>query len=269
MLNLYNMSFKKGVTKKGSFQEEKSTELTLYTDNITRIKTSVKNVLGQQMNLTDEELNKIVELTIKNVGNINNLDTPVLKVLKKIHVNSVFFSIYHNKRFWIYKNVLFFIFRLPLIILSAFNSFFAVGMQDQLAQTTISMANALISLFCGIITSIELFLNLNKKMEVELTTYKSFYALSIDIYQFVETTNFNVSEPNKQKNIDDKFNEMYNRYKELVNSSNAINVYNINFDDSLELKNDITNENKNKAITTNQYCCNKISCFKEMCLCCP
>ena len=71
MLNLYNMSFKKGVTKKGSFQEEKSTELTLYTDNITRIKTSVKNVLGQQMNLTDEELNKIVELTIKNVGNIN------------------------------------------------------------------------------------------------------------------------------------------------------------------------------------------------------
>ena len=75
-------------------------------------------------------------------------------------------------------------------------------------------SQALISLFCGVLTSIELFLNLNKKMEVELTTYKSFYTLVIDIYHFIETTNFNTAEPNKQKNIDDRSNEIYNRYKD-------------------------------------------------------
>ena len=214
------------------------------------------------------KMNTMVVTSDDNIA-INIVDIPALKVLKKIHVNSVYFSIYHNKRFWIYKNVLFFLFRLPLIILSAFNSFFAVGMQNQLAQTTISMANALISLFCGILTSIELFLNLNKKMEVELTTYKSFYALSIDIFQFIETTKFDVVEPNKQKNIDDRFNEMYNRYKELVNASNAINIYNINFDDSLELKSEIPKKNKDDFISTNTYCCNKRSFCKDMCLCCP
>lgn len=196
-------------------------------------------------------------------------DTPILKILKKIHVNCVFFTIYHNKRFWMYKNVLFLVFRMPLIILSAFNSFFAVGMQDLMPQTTISMANALISLFCGILTSIELFLNLNKKMEVELTTYKSFYTLGIDIYQFIETTNFNTAEPNKQKSIDDRSSEMYNRYKELVNASNAINIYNINFKDSLELTSEIPDKDREHVITTNKYCCNTISCCKEVCLCCP
>ena len=213
-------------------------------------------------------------LSTNSVVNTNDIDpfitnSPSLKVLKKIHVNCVFFTIYHNKRFWMYKNVLFLVFRMPLIILSAFNSFFAVGMQDLMPQTTISMANALISLFCGILTSIELFLNLNKKMEVELTTYKSFYTLGIDIYQFIETTNFDVVDTTNKRNIDDRSNEMYNRYKELVNASNAINIYNINFKDSLELTSEIPDKDREHVITTNKYCCNTISCCKEICLCCP
>ena len=241
----------------------------------TQKKDSKKLTNAQQ----EEKQLEMIETVVKNgdelikpiipTNQVDLTNSPSLRVLKKIHINCIFFTTYHNKRFWMYKNVLFLVFRLPLIILSAFNSFFAVGMQDLMPQTTISIANALISLFCGILTSIELFLNLNKKMEVELTTYKGFYTLGIDIYQFIETTNFNVTDAPNKKNIDDRSNEMYNRYKELVNASNAINIHKLNFTDSLELTSEIPDKDIEDVITRNKYLCNTISSCKEICLCCP
>ena len=47
-------------------------------------------------------------------------------VLRKIKMNCLHYSIYHNKRYHYYKKLMLFAFRLPIIILSAFNSFFAV-----------------------------------------------------------------------------------------------------------------------------------------------
>jgi len=214
-------------------------------------------LLKQKTKMTDDELNQLIDVTIKNIIDTSSVDPPILKLLKQIHLNSIYYSIYHNKRFWIYKNVLFIAFRLPLIILSAFNSFFAIGMQNKLPQSTISMANALISLGCGILTSIELFLNLNKKMELELTTYKNYYTLSIDIYQLVQMNNFYTCDAAKMKILDEKFIEIYNRYKELVSSSNAINIKQIGFKDLLEIESDILIHDK----IINDNC--------NVCLCCP
>jgi hypothetical protein len=115
----------------------------------------------------------------------------------------------------------------------------------------------LISLGCGILTSIELFLNLNKKMELELTTYKNYYTLSIDIYQLVQMNNFHTCDAAKMKILYEKFTEIYNRYKELVSSSNAINIKQIGFKELLEIESDILIHEK--IITNN---CN-------VCLCCP
>ena len=213
-------------------------------------------LLKQKTKMTDDELNQLIDVTIKNIID-SSVDPPILKLLKQIHLNSIYYSIYHNKRFWIYKNVLFIAFRLPLIILSAFNSFFAIGMQNKLPQSTISMANALISLGCGILTSIELFLNLNKKMELELTTYKNYYTLSIDIYQIVKMNNFHTCDANKMKILEEKFIEIYNRYKELVSGSNAINMKQIGFKDLLEIESDISIHDK----IINDNC--------NVCLCCP
>lgn len=214
-------------------------------------------LLKQKTKMTDDELNQLIDVTIKNIIDTSSVDPPILKLLKQIHLNSIYYSIYHNKRFWIYKNVLFIAFRLPLIILSAFNSFFAIGMQNKLPQSTISMANALISLGCGILTSIELFLNLNKKMELELTTYKNYYTLSIDIYQIVKMNNFHTCDANKMKILEEKFIEIYNRYKELVSGSNAINMKQIGFKDLLEIESDISIHDK----IINDNC--------NVCLCCP
>jgi hypothetical protein len=242
-------------TKEKIQENSKETSLEIIEKN--PAKAAINNFLLQQKSkMTDDEMTQLIDTTIQNIID-TSVDPPILKLLKQIHLNSVYFSIYHNKRFWIYKNVLFIAFRLPLIILSAFNSFFAIGMQDKLPQSTISMANALISLGCGILTSIELFLNLNKKMELELTTYKNYYTLSIDIYQLVQMNNFHTCDAAKMKILDEKFTEIYNRYKELVSSSNAINIKQIGFKDLLEIESDILIHEK--IITNN---CN-------VCLCCP
>ena len=241
-------------TKEKIQENSKETSLEIIEKN--PAKAAINNFLLQQKSkMTDDEMTQLIDTTIQNIID-TSVDPPILKLLKQIHLNSVYFSIYHNKRFWIYKN-LFIAFRLPLIILSAFNSFFAIGMQDKLPQSTISMANALISLGCGILTSIELFLNLNKKMELELTTYKNYYTLSIDIYQLVQMNNFHTCDAAKMKILDEKFTEIYNRYKELVSSSNAINIKQIGFKDLLEIESDILIHEK--IITNN---CN-------VCLCCP
>jgi len=47
-------------------------------------------------------------------------------ILQRLRRNCVYFSIYHNRRYHFYKNLLFCIFRIPLIIFSGLNSFFAV-----------------------------------------------------------------------------------------------------------------------------------------------
>ena len=236
----------------------KPKEISLEIVETSPAKAAINNfLLKQKTKMTEDELNQLIDVTIKNIIDTSSVDPPILKLLKQIHLNSIYYSIYHNKRFWIYKNVLFIAFRLPLIILSAFNSFFAIGMQNKLPQSTISMANALISLGCGILTSIELFLNLNKKMELELTTYKNYYTLSIDIYQIVKINNFHTCDANKMKILDEKFIEIYNRYKELVSSSNAINIKQIGFKDLLEIESDISIHDK----IINENC--------NVCLCCP
>jgi len=84
------------------------------------------------------------------------------EILEHIRINCVNMSNYHNEQHHYYKTVLL-SFRIPLIILSATNSFAAVGLPQYTSQQNVSLINALISLFCGIVTSVELLLNIQKK----------------------------------------------------------------------------------------------------------
>ena len=124
-----------------------------------------------------------IELVIRDelLPNMNNLlcvanqpqnnkkpENDIDNILVKIRKNCVYLSIYHNRKHHFYKNILFCVFRIPLIILSGLNSFFAVGLQNYLDQQTISLLNALISLFCGILTSVELLWQLKDRVDQEL-----------------------------------------------------------------------------------------------------
>ena len=178
-----------------------------------------------------------------NLDDINDKhlkENKVEKLLEKMRKNCVNLSIYHNRRYHHYKNTLFVCFRIPLIFLSGINSFIAVGTQNYINQNHISLINAVVSLFCGVITSVELLWNLQKRMEAELESYKNFYKLSIEILKYLELDD-------EDRDMAGKIflNDKYSKYESHITSGNAVNVYSTGFLDELEY---ITNNDKEKLL---------------------
>lgn len=93
----------------------------------------------------------------------------------------------------------------------------------------------MLSLFSAILTSIELLLNLQKRMENELDSYKKFYKLSVEIYTFI-----NLEQKDRDKTPKVFLKEIHKEYDALIMSGNAINVYRRGFDDKLEMINNKT-----------------------------
>jgi hypothetical protein len=138
------------------------------------------------------------------------------KILENIRTNSVLMSNYHKKRFYHYKGLLKY-FRIPLIIISALNSVFSVGLQPFIEQGTISVLCCLLSLFSAIISSLELFLAISSQMENELNNSKLFYLLAVDIYK---TLNLNPS--HRPLSGKDYLDKQYSEYCKLIENSNLI-----------------------------------------------
>jgi hypothetical protein len=154
------------------------------------------------------------------------------KILNKIRKNCIKHSAYHNHRYHLYKNILFTCFRVPLILLSGINSFSSVGLQPYLQQSYISLITAMISLFCGILTSIELLINLQKRMELELESYKEYSKISVDIYVQLQRA---PSDRGEKGDLSKFLSEKYNEYKILSARSNGVNMGERNFVDEFEL----------------------------------
>jgi hypothetical protein len=130
-------------------------------------------------------------------------------------------------------------FKLPIIILSSVNSIFSVGLNAYLNQSLVSSINCLISLICGIISSIELYLGLQKKIENELLSYRDYYLLSVKINNCLKLKREHRTEPNGQLFLTDITNE----YTGLFESSE---IHSQNFRDRL-ISIDIT-KTKNKLL---------------------
>jgi len=112
------------------------------------------------------------------------------KILNDIRQNSVILSEFHNMKYFHLKSYLKY-FRIPCIILSAFNSVFAVGLSSFMEQNLVSVINCIISLICGIIVSIELYMQIESSMREEVISCKNYYLLSVDIQKILllERTN--------------------------------------------------------------------------------
>lgn len=134
-------------------------------------------------------------------------------ILERIRLNSAAHSNNHKKRYITLKTRLKW-YRLPVIILSALNSIFSIGLQPFMKQEIISVLNSLIALICGIIGSIELYLQLNRQMEQTLSSSKDFYELATDIFKWLAL------KP-EHRPIDAKtfIDDSYNRYIKLTQSS--------------------------------------------------
>ena len=111
--------------------------------------------------------------------------TPDMEIfLDKIRQNCVILCEQH-KRQYLYLQSWLKYFRLPCIVLSSINAVASIGLQSYVNQKHVSLINCLISLITTIITSTELYLQIEKQMSVELDVSKDYYILSIDIHKIL------------------------------------------------------------------------------------
>ena len=124
-------------------------------------------------------------------------------------------------------------FKIPIIVLSSCNSIFAVGLSSYMNQNLVSSVNCLLSLVSAIICSIELYIGLQKRIETELMSYRSFYLLSVKINNCLKLDR----EHREELSGSTFLNSIENEYRTLFNDSlihnESINDALIN---SIELK---------------------------------
>lgn len=102
------------------------------------------------------------------------------EVLSRIAHNSSLMCEHHKAEYKTYdKRIKWY--KLPIIILSAVNSVISVGLSAFIEQTYVSVISCLLSLIAGTIGSIELYLQIQKKVDQEDKAYRNFYLLSLKI----------------------------------------------------------------------------------------
>ena len=148
-------------------------------------------------------------------NDINHSDD-IENILDKIRRNSIQLNYAHKQKYEKLKNKLVY-FRLPTICLSAINSVFSVGLNSYMPQQQVSVINCLISLVCGIIVSVELYLQIEKAMSVEYDVSKSYYLLSIEIQRFLLT-----NRANRTIDCQPFLDKSYNQYTKLFENSRLL-----------------------------------------------
>jgi len=140
------------------------------------------------------------------------------QILNDLRVNSVYLSNFHKKRYFYYKKVAT-CFKLPTILVSAAASVVSVGLTNYISQEHISAITCLMSLFVGILNSTELYLRIQDNLEIELTTSKAYYALSIDLHKIL-----NLNQINREGEPRLVLNEFYKRYEDLIQQGNLLSA---------------------------------------------
>ena len=130
----------------------------------------------------------------------------------------------HKKRYVLLRQSLMY-FRLPIIVISSANSVFSVGLTLFLTQTTTSVINCLLSLVCGILSAVELFLGIQKGIDNELQSYHTLKLLAVRI-----ATQLKLDRANRDTTGALFLNSVMAEYNQSIESS-SVNLFEI--DDQL------------------------------------
>ena len=137
-------------------------------------------------------------------------------LLENIRKNCILMNKEHKKRYLYLKQILI-RFRLPIICLSGINSVVAVGLQPYLHQHIISASTCIISLICGIIGSVELYLQIDQQMKNELLSSKDYYLLGIQIYKVLH-----LDKDNRNIDLNTFLDDCFHQYQKLIENSCVI-----------------------------------------------
>jgi len=146
-------------------------------------------------------------------ASVESWSTDIEDVLEDVRSNAEALAKHHKDSYIALQDQLVY-FRVPLIVISALNSVFSVGLSAYLVQSTVSTINCLMSLICACISSVELFLQIQKKLELELTSYHGYYLLGSKISACV------------------KLKRVHREIEGLVFLNNIVNDYNNLFENS-------------------------------------
>ena len=146
----------------------------------------------------------------------SNHSSDIETILDKIRRNSIQLSWSHKQTYEKLKLKLYY-FKLPTIVLSAINSVFSVGLSAYMKQQDVSVINCLMSLVCGIIVSVELYLQLEKSLSIEYDVSKSYYLLGIEIQRFLLT-----KRENRTIDCQPFLDKSYNQYTKLFENSRLL-----------------------------------------------
>jgi hypothetical protein len=149
----------------------------------------------------------------------NTWSDDVEHFLNAIRINSMKLSEFHRINYLNLKNKIKY-FRVPTLILSAVNSVFSVGLSAFVAQSTVSVLNCLISLICGIIVSIELFLQVQSRMDQSNSLSKDFYIISTDIYKTLS-----LERDNRRCDPFAYMEEKFSEFSKFKSSSELLSVH--------------------------------------------
>ena len=152
----------------------------------------------------------ISTMTDPEVGN-NYWYLDMESILEKIRKNSVILS-HHHKKYYIYLKERLKYFRIPVIVLSSINTVLSISLDKYTQYASIVICG--INLIVTIISSIELFLNIQKQIENNLILQSGFYTLSINIYKILQ-----LNRTNRTVKGIDFLNESFDEYNRLFHLS--------------------------------------------------
>lgn len=152
-----------------------------------------------------------IEIT-RTSSSLNGWNSEVEDILERVRVNSVSLSEYHRKNFYTYKSYAKY-FRIPIIILSIINSTAAIGLVNVgVQQMIVNGICCLIGMLISMISSVELYLNIEKAMDNEMQQSKDFYILAIEIFKILKMKRQDRGENGKE--FMNKKYSLYSKYKE-------------------------------------------------------
>jgi len=105
-------------------------------------------------------------------------------------------------------------FQIPILILSGLNSLFALSLQPFLEQNYISLLNATLSLTCGVLGSIQLFIKINEKIHTYIICSHEFNKLSYKI-----SKEMNIEKEQRCMNGKDYLLEVFNEFNTICDKT--------------------------------------------------
>lgn len=165
----------------------------------------------------------------------HNWSSDIEKQLNNIEINASKYADISKTNYLEYQKIIKY-FKIPVIFFSGINSVFAIGLNSFVDQTTVSIVTCLISFCVSLLSSIELYLGIQNKIEIALTSYRDFYLLSVKINNCLRL------DRNHRSELDGRafLTKCLTEYEQLFNNSN---ITPDNFDDQLtnqiEIKNPI------------------------------